>query len=393
MSTSPIARSSDLAKLANEGYDIRVVGSVLLVANVPYVNSSCGIERGVLVSTLNLAGDVTMAPDTHVMYFAGQFPCDAHGVELDAIRHASADQVLGGVTVNHSFSSKPPQGYPDYYEKVVAYCRILENQARAIDPNVSARVFAIIEQEADESVFVYPDTATTRAGIHNAAAKLQGQRLAIVGVGGTGSHILDLVAKSPAAEIHVFDGDRLLSHNAFRAPGAAAIEELRGAPQKVDYFVDKYSRMRRGVIAHPYYLNEQNASELAGFDFVFLAMDEADEKADVVAYLLREGIPLVDSGMGLSLTETNSIRGQVRLTTATAAKSDHLTARMPSPVADLDDAYSTNIQVVELNSLAAALAVIRWKKLFAFYEDLEKEHHSVYVIDGNTVINDDQGPL
>lgn len=53
--------------------------------------------------------------------------------------------------------------------------------------------------------------------------------------------------------------------------------------------------------------------------------------------------------------------------------------------------YDKNIQVVELNALNAALAVIKWKKLFGFYADDEQEHFSVYVISGNETINEDQG--
>ena len=34
-------------------------------------------------------------------------------------------------------------------------------------------------------------------------------------------------------------------------------------------------------------------------------------------------------------------------------------------------------------------AVIKWKKLFGFYADLEHEHHSAYTIDGNHLTNED----
>ncbi len=43
-----------------------------------------------------------------------------------------------------------------------------------------------------------------------------------------------------------------------------------------------------------------------------------------------------------------------------------------------------------MNALNAALAVIRWKKLCGVYADLEGEHHSGYVIDGNHIVNDEQ---
>jgi len=52
--------------------------------------------------------------------------------------------------------------------------------------------------------------------------------------------------------------------------------------------------------------------------------------------------------------------------------------------------YSRNIQIADLNALNAALAVIKWKKLFGFYLDLDREHHSTYTIDGNMLTNDDR---
>ena len=62
------------------------------------------------------------------------------------------------------------------------------------------------------------------------AEKLAQETVAIIGVGGTGGYILDQVAKTPAPEIRLFDADEFMSHNAFRAPGAASLEELRELP-------------------------------------------------------------------------------------------------------------------------------------------------------------------
>jgi hypothetical protein len=57
----------------------------------------------------------------------------------------------------------------------------------------------------------------------------------------------------------------------------------------------------------------------------------------------------------------------------------------------VENDYSHNIQIAELNALNAALAVIKWKKLCGFYQDLEREHCSVYTINGNHIANEDQG--
>ena len=68
--------------------------------------------------------------------------------------------------------------------------------------------------------------------------------MAIVGLGGTGSYILDFLAKTPVQHIHLFDGDRFLQHNAFRSPGAPSLEELQEELSKVGWFQRIYSRMR-----------------------------------------------------------------------------------------------------------------------------------------------------
>ena len=49
--------------------------------------------------------------------------------------------------------------------------------------------------------------------------------------------------------------------------------------------------------------------------------------------------------------------------------------------------YERNVQIVELNALNAALAVIRWKKHRGFYLDLGQEDRSTYTIDGNHMSN------
>ncbi len=76
--------------------------------------------------------------------------------------------------------------------------------------------------------------------------------------------MLDLVAKTPVREIRLFDGDEFLQHNAFRSPGAPSLEELREAPKKVEYLRCIYSRMHRGLVAHPVALDANNVHLLDG---------------------------------------------------------------------------------------------------------------------------------
>ena len=86
--------------------------------------------------------------------------------------------------------------------------------------------------------------------------------MAIIGLGGTGSHILDLIAKTWVKEIHLYDGDILHLHNAFRMPGAPSRQELETGEWKVSLLAQRCSNLRSGVAPHQYPINETNVHEL-----------------------------------------------------------------------------------------------------------------------------------
>jgi Domain of unknown function (DUF6791)/ThiF family len=392
MSQQLIDLSPDLKKLRDEGYNIEVRQSGhLLVKDVPYVNSKKEVETGILVSTLNLAGNVTAAPDTHVAMFIGEYPCDASGAALEKIRSGGRQQLAPDLVVDHSFSAKPKpkDQYDDYHHKVTAYIAIFLTQAHVLDPKATAQTFPVVKTEEGESVFKYIDTASSRAGINVPTQKLEQAKVAIVGVGGTGSYVLDLVAKTPVKEIHLFDGDAFLSHNAFRAPSAASADELTAKPKKVAYLKELYSKMRRGIVEHAYHVDVSNVAELQGMDFAFLCVDAGEPKKVIVEGLENFGVRFVDVGMGVELVD-DALRGVLRVTASTPERREHFRKRVSLADAGINDDYDSNIQVADLNALNAALAVIKWKKLCGFYLDFAKEHHCTYSIDCNMLVNDDQ---
>lgn len=391
MSQQLISRSPDLKRLRDEGYAVEVRSNHLLIHAVPYVNARCQVLLGVLVSELTLAGDATLRPATHLVHFIGEHPCTRDGVEIVQIKHESGTSVLAGdLVAQHSFSNKPADGYCDYYEKMTRYIEILGGPARAIDPAADARSFRPVESGCAESVFAYLDTASSRAGIQAISERLAPQRVAIVGLGGTGSYVLDMVAKTPAREIHLFDDDLFLQHNAFRSPGAASLDDLALRADKVSHFQAIYARMRTGIVAHRMRIGESNVSELQGFDFVFLCVDKGGVRKLIVEALLASRTPFVDAGMGVEITDqTHQLWAICRVTSCTAGKSDHVAARIPMAESPIDDAYTQNIQIADLNALNAALAVIKWKKLCGFYEDVEREHHSTYSTNFNLLTSDE----
>src|SRR6516165_3674456 len=263
-----IARNDDLRRLHEEGFEIEVHGAFIVIRAIPYVNDQREVRRGILVAPLHVNIDETFKPTNHVVMFSGDYPCDAQGRELENLRHgANLTGPVPGITTRFSFSNKPPDGYVDHHHLVTTYVANIEGPAQLIDPDARARTWNVIENNDPDSVFLYPDTASSRAGIAHIARKLQNERVAILGLGGTGSYILDLVAKTLAKEIHLFDGDWFGSHNAFRAPGAPSVSELRQRPHKVEYFATLYARMRRGVVPHPYFMDASRVPELDNMTF------------------------------------------------------------------------------------------------------------------------------
>lgn len=336
------ARSDDLRQLRDEGYDLSLSASNnhLLVAHVPYVNSKKEIKYGTLVFVLSTSGDVANAPSDHVAHFIGDQPCDMNGVVIGAITNPSAPQELDtGLRVDRTFSGRLETPFKNFHEKVSRYVTILGGPARAIDPEVTAKTFPPYPLSVEESVFKYADTASSRAGISAVTAKLQAGRVAIVGVGGTGSYVLDLVAKTPVKEIHLFDGDLFSSHNAFRSPGAPSLDELHARPLKVAYLAGIYSKMRRGIIVHDYYVDAARLDEFTTIDFVFLCLDRGEAKKALVEFLHAKNIPFVDVGMGIN-NEEGVLSGVLRTATSTQKRRDHVMAAIPFGDGDKNDEYA-----------------------------------------------------
>jgi hypothetical protein len=261
------------------------------------------------------------------------------------------------------------------------YINVISAPAKSVDDSVTEKTFKVIKPRKSTSVFNYADTNSSRAKISFISEKLVKQKIAIIGLGGTGAYILDLVAKTPVLEIHTFDGDIFKSHNAFRTPGAATIQKLRGRIYKTEYLKQIYSKMHRKVVSHNYYVDSTNLEELSEMDFVFLSVDKGSVKEEIINYLELKGISFIDVGIGIQNVD-DKLRGAVRITTSTEKKRDHTRNRISLTDETLNE-YAENIQTPELNSLNASLAVIKWKKLSGFYHDFENENHSEYTINTN----------
>lgn len=391
MSAKLISLSPDLQRLQDEGYEVEVRSGYLILHSIPYVNSRREVAQGILVTDLTLNNDRTQRPGDHQVWFAGEHPCNQDGSIISAIVHTTSTlNLCDGLQVHHRFSCKPPDGYPDYHAKMTRYAEIISHQAQAVDHLATPRTYKPIAASEEESVFLYTDSASSRAGTAVLAKKLAMGRVAIVGLGGTGSYVLDLIAKTHVREIHLFDGDEFLQHNAFRAPGAASFETLDKKQSKVAYYASIYGQMRRGIFPHFGYLDDTTINQLDGFDFVFVCVDKPAVRKLLSDFMHEQKIPFIDVGMELELIEEEEcLIGICRTTLSTPNKSDHFARHVSLKENGADDLYLSNIQVADMNSLNATMAVIKWKKYCGFYQDCYAEHQSAYVLNAHQLTRDE----
>lgn len=379
--TSP--NITDLDRLLADGYNAYVHGSLLIVQDIPYVNERKEVDQGVLVSTLTVSGNTAVYQRNagkHVIHFQGQKPCDDNGQPLNMIHEVRAVQHANHITTSYSFSRKPPNDYGSEYEKMIGYITALMSPALVIDPTATAKSTAIGGALEWESVFNYIDTNSERAHISEISQKLMPYQIGIIGVGGTGSYILDSVAKTPVQSIHLFDSDIFYNHNAFRAPGAPPKEILEMRPTKVEYLKGVYSNMHKNIEVHPVDIDENTITMLGELNFVFVAVDKGSVKKLIFDYLESKNIPYVDVGMGVQTTPQGTIIGEVR----TVAVTNEKRKKHRSWIGQVDpdeELYESNIQIAELNSINAAMAVIMWKKYAKFYNESTPVGMTTFTID------------
>jgi hypothetical protein len=392
VSRSPTSPDPQLARLLDEGYDVTLVGGMLIVRHVPYVApGGGGVRTGTLAVSATLSGDRLVRPAWHSAWWAGEPPCDALGHPLELlIVGADRREIMPGVPADLQLCNKPKgREFSDYHEYVTTYVAIIGAHAQRLDPLATARVGGSMRTRSTAEPFCYADTATARAGTGAAAGRIAGRSVGIVGLGGTGSYVLDLVAKCPVQAIHLYDADRFEQHNAFRCPGAFGIEDLRTAMPKVDLLTRVYSRLHRRIIPHRMRIDATTAPMLDLHDFVFVCVDDGAARPPILAHLAARGIPYVDVGMGLSMSD-DGIVGAVRTTLGTPATHGSVASRIPS-TGDPAGLYAANVQIAELNALNAALAVLAWKRMAGFYATGRDFDHGVFVVETGALHREGRG--
>ena len=250
---------------------------------------------------------------------------------------------------------------------------LLHRYAKQIVGAVAAAGYSERAALAMPDPFHIPNTFEDRAAIAPVQDRIRGDRIAIIGLGGTGAHLLDFIAKTPVSEIHLLDPDCVDWHTFMRAPGAPTaeeIEQVRARPLlKVDYYCSKYAAFRDGI--HPHPERVESPSMFAEFvsdhsiDFVFVCIDQltdgdASRQDDVYRAVSEAGVPFIDSGVSITL-EDCAVRGAVT-TSAYDAGSDAWKDAIPNARLEGGAPGYRNVQLPEVNAVAATFTVMEWRR-------------------------------
>ena len=265
------------------------------------------------------------------------------------------------------------KGSQDRPEDDVSARDLIHRYAKQVVGAVSEAGYYAPASLAVPSPFLIPNTFEARSEIGPVQDRIRTQCIAIIGLGGTGAYVLDLICKTPVAEIHLLDSDDLDWHNFMRAPGAPTVEEIESHREKplckVDYYHSKYASLRNGI--HPHAVRVDSPSMFAEFlsmhpiDYAFVCIDQLNDsdspRQDVVYEALSEAnVPFIDSGVSITL-EGRAVSGAVT-TSAYAAGSLEWKVAIPNAKVQGNLPGYRNVQLPEVNALAASLAVMEWRR-------------------------------
>lgn len=385
-----VSHNPDLARLVERGYAVAFDQGHLIIRDIPYLGPDGNLELGAIVSKLVAVDSEVMRQEDHQIYFAGLHPHDLLGRPVSNMGGGPKSIALASehsdVVVQRSFSNKPSDTgkFRDHFAKIESYVAIISGPA--IEKyGVTPYTFKVDKTEVADPIFKFQDTLTSRAGIAELNCRFENEKIAIIGLGGTGAFLLDYAVKARIPEIVGFDGDDFHVHNAYRSPGKLGEAEL--GRKKAEVYQDRYEPFRHGLSLKATYITNDSAAEFEGVTFAFVCVDRGGARDEIFELLIQLGIPFIDVGMGLKQKD-GPINGMMRVTFFPTENAAELKAKNLAETSDAaDNLYRDNIQIGELNALNACFAMIRYKQLRAFYRSDEATIHSLFEVADLSVVN------
>ena len=372
MSPTPTNHESQLAEVLQAGFDCCVEDDTLTVGPIPYRLSGGGVAHGSLICHLaRIGGDIAPPNDHTAAWIGDEVPHHRGGRPMDRlIIDQSRNTWSNGATSICVMSRRGPEPYPNYGQKMVTYARLIAREAVAHWRATSPGVIAV----KDVNHLVDHETGLNRARVGHLNALLAKENVAVIGAGGTGGHIVDLVSKSNVQQIDIYDPDYVSVHTQLRWPGIVERRNVEEKTNKAEYLAALYARRtNRNIRGHPFAIDKENLTFLNGKTMVFVTIDNGPARRAILTGLADIGVNFIDCGIDLQGNDgplTASLRIIRCQDEQSPEKRSELATLAPggADAAD-DDLYAQNIQTGEMNSLNATLAVIAWKQGIGFYRD------------------------
>lgn len=369
-----VSHNNDLKKLVERKYAVAFDSEHLVIRDIPYLDSNKELQIGAFVVKLEFVDEVTVKQDDHQVFFAGSIPHEIDGTpiaNLASSRKASVplSALSSDIVVERRFSHKikGTSGYDDFYEKIETYTAVISGPAMALHKEANPYTCRIKEESIKDPIFKLHDTLTSRAELQELSRAFETEKVAIIGLGGTGSYILEFLAKTRIGEIIAFDADKFHVHNLYRSPGKVEVSEF--GKSKTDVYKSRYKNLRSGLTFHDKFLDDDSVTDLDGITFAFVCVDDGPARASIFEVLENLKISFIDVGMGLSKKE-NGLRGAIQTTYYPTDSYEQMLKKGFAQLSDKpENLYKENIQISELNALNAALAVIHYKQLKGFYDN------------------------
>lgn len=384
-----VSHNEDFGRLVKKGFAVGFDVGLLIIRDIPYLDEQKGLQWGAIVAKLVDVDGTRVQQDDHQIYFAGSVPHNIDGTPVADLGGGPCTLPLSpeitDVVVQRSFSNKPRpvDKYDDHYHKIETYVGFISGPAMEVH-GVDPYTFRPVEAFPD-SVFKFHDTLTSRAGIGDLSQKLREDVIAIIGLGGTGSYLLDFLVKTPVREIRAFDNDDFHVHNAFRSPGRL-LDEGELGKKKAEVYQSRYENFRTGLTADVKFIDSSSESELDGVTFAFVSVDKGSSRSEIFDLLISKKIPFIDVGLGLD-RKHGSINGMARVTYYSVEDAERVKQENHAELNDRpDDIYQENIQISELNALNASLAVIKFKQIRDFYYENPVEYHRLFEVCDRSVV-------
>lgn len=194
--------------------------------------------------------------------------------------------------------------------------------------------------------------------------KVKNNTIMIVGLGGTGSRIAELIDKTPHKKIILIDNDVIVAKNLYRLN--ASQDWLN--EYKVDFTKSQmyFNNIETHNIKIQDYLLENTLDDI---DFAFLAIDNKETREFLKKELKAKSIKYVDASIGVDINDEQEFIFSSR----TSTEKDN------SPIIYESDEYRKNIQIAEVNALNAAQAVIHYKTIMNFYRSWDDDLNKVEI--------------